>query len=823
MNFLIFPLGIILIFLGVYTLALREFLIDIISLFKKIGIDIDAVNMIGASPVRRKTDGLHISVPSEKDQALQHLQDSLTVQSRSPTRETIHSSVDYTPSAVAADASPYKVKVSDSSNDLTTPDDFLPKLQDTLYDLPPIPGRSRSNSDLASDGDKSTYMDTLHSTMATAGLFVFPGSYRVVDNIEKRVEGSQDHGPFIPSPELRAVPSSQFSFVPEPILTIGGRRELRSVTAHNSQQLLNPASLSALAPDVREDLSAASDSFDIEVYKFPQIEPKSVDMKSLFMFLLSSVDICFDIYVLILYWNERNYIASWAMASSIAIPGIASIVFRIYHRQALSFFCLFHIGGFYIVEEFYLLFWHSFNEKYVNLFYYHRMFEFLGQASLSGGFQLYALLSASQNAKWQAYTITSLALSCASLGIGVAHAVANGVGSINSIEFVLFANHWGHWITTALIIPTDLIIRVCSLYLFFSLDEIPTIKFRYNTALGLCILFFFEYILYFIFARQKFKFHPTRLLTVPMYAWSGALSFVLFPEIRFVESYIRFLLNFIFCLVRFTLHWDPVWCALLSGCAIIYAMCSLYLYWNKELTDGTNIDVVNDWHQSPLMSACQNNQFENVRLLTQTKRVNLELQDSFGWTALEYAAQYGRTECVEILIKAGSRVDHTSRDGKTALMLACVMNRQETVALLLDCSASINLQDRRGFTALMFASYYGHTKIVSLLLQYDASMFIYNVARWTALRYAAASGNIECVKLLLDSVPTDPTEYNRLREDLCKHVRRVGCLKLIEDHKAKRDAYAKKDAKFRGKSQKPQIVERADSAILVPDRIAITI
>ena len=121
----------------------------------------------------------------------------------------------------------------------------------------------------------------------------------------------------------------------------------------------------------------------------------------------------------------------------------------------------------------------------------------------------------------------------------------------------------------------------------------------------------------------------------------------------------------------------------------------------------------------------------NVRRLTQTKRVNLEQQDSFGWTALLYAAQYGRTECVEILIKAGARVDHTSRDGKTALMLACVMNRQETVSLLLDCSASINLQDKRGFTALMFAAYYGYDEIVTLLLQYDANMFIYNIARWT--------------------------------------------------------------------------------------------
>jgi len=819
MNYLLFPIGIILILLGVYTLALREFLIDIISLFKKIGIDIDSVNVVSPSP--RKTTDFNISVTSDTQR--DRLKDSLSINS---------------PSQDAYSVEPIPYQVSDASSkvttprgsDLTTPDDFLQNLDNTLYGLPPIPGRSRSQSRQSeiSDGEH-TYVDTLQTAMTSAGLFVFPGSYKIVDSIEQRVEGGPDRSPFIPSPELRVVPSPQFSFVPEPILTPGSHRGLRSVVAHNSRQLLNPSTLSSLADDIREDLSAASHSSDIEVYKFPQIEPKSRDIKSIFMFLLSAVDICFDIYVLVLYWHEANFFASWAMALSIAIPGLASLVFRIYHRQALSFFCFFHIAGFYVVEEFYLLFWHSFNEKYVNLFYYHRMFEFLGQASLSGGFQLYALLSASQSARWRAYTITSLALSCASLGTGVAHAVSNGVGSIDAVEFVLFANHWGHWITTALLIPCDLVIRVSSLYLFFSLDEIPTMRFRYNTALGLCILFFFEYVLYFIFGRQKFKFHPTRLLTVPMYAWSGALSFVLFPEIRFVESYIRFLLNFVFCLVRFTLHWDPTWCALLSGAAIVYAMCSLYLYWNRELTDDTEIDVVNDWHQSPLMSACQNNQMHNVRLLTQTKRVNLEQQDSFGWTALLYAAQYGRTECVEILIKAGARVDHTSRDGKTALMLACVMNRQETVSLLLDCSASINLQDKRGFTALMFAAYYGYDEIVTLLLQYDANMFIYNIARWTALRFAAASGNVGCVKLLLDSVPTEQAEYNRLREDLCRHVRQVNCLKLIEDHKAKRDDYAKTDKEFRGRTNlQTGIVtrERAASDISVAlsrDQMATTI
>merc|ERR1719419_731539 len=144
----------------------------------------------------------------------------------------------------------------------------------------------------------------------------------------------------------------------------------------------------------------------------------------------------------------------------------------------------------------------------------------------------------------------------------------------------------------------------------------------------------------------------------------------------------------------------------------------------------------------------------------------------------------------------------------------------EIVSFLLENSSSINLQDKRGFTALMFAAYYGYDDIVSTLLQYDANMFTYNYSRWTALRFAAASGNVGCVRLLLDSVPTDQTEYNRLREDLCRHVRQVNCLKLIEDHKAKRDEYAKKDKEFRGRTTlAPEAVvrERASSGVSVAD------
>ena len=96
-----------------------------------------------------------------------------------------------------------------------------------------------------------------------------------------------------------------------------------------------------------------------------------------------------------------------------------------------------------------------------------------------------------------------------------------------------------------------------------------------------------------------------------------------------------------------------------------------------------------------------------VKLLLQIKGIHLNIQDSYGRTALMEASIGGHNEIVELLLSAGAAVNIQDIRGLTALMHGCINKQAGTVVSLLngDFSTSIDLTliDESGRTALMFA------------------------------------------------------------------------------------------------------------------------
>jgi ankyrin repeat protein len=87
--------------------------------------------------------------------------------------------------------------------------------------------------------------------------------------------------------------------------------------------------------------------------------------------------------------------------------------------------------------------------------------------------------------------------------------------------------------------------------------------------------------------------------------------------------------------------------------------------------------------------------------------------DSYGYTALLFAAANGSLDVVNVLIKAGvdvnaattlSRGSDSSR-GLTPLIFAVVNNSNEVVRALIQAGASVNASDAQGLTVLMYAAY----------------------------------------------------------------------------------------------------------------------
>ena len=152
-------------------------------------------------------------------------------------------------------------------------------------------------------------------------------------------------------------------------------------------------------------------------------------------------------------------------------------------------------------------------------------------------------------------------------------------------------------------------------------------------------------------------------------------------------------------------------------------------------------------NDSKIFDAAENGNIEE--LIKMIKIVDVNLQDKDGWTALMWAARFGKTDCVKLLIKNNTDVNLQDEAGWTALIFAAINDHTETVKTLIDNGADIDLQDEDGRTTLILAAFKGHTETVKTLLDNNVDVNLQDNGGNTALMFAAYYGKTECVKLLI--------------------------------------------------------------------------
>jgi ankyrin repeat protein len=169
-----------------------------------------------------------------------------------------------------------------------------------------------------------------------------------------------------------------------------------------------------------------------------------------------------------------------------------------------------------------------------------------------------------------------------------------------------------------------------------------------------------------------------------------------------------------------------------------------------------NVNVTDSEGMTALMHAARRGQREMVEFLIK-KGANPNVQDTYGMTAVSFAAYHGQGEIVVYLIRHGAdpnlrsdtKVPRLSRKGATLLIAACVTGYAEEVKLFLDNGAQPDLQDDEGRTALMYASEKGYDDIVMLLLAAGAKINYQDVYGRTALMMAAIANQPGTARLLL--------------------------------------------------------------------------
>lgn len=135
----------------------------------------------------------------------------------------------------------------------------------------------------------------------------------------------------------------------------------------------------------------------------------------------------------------------------------------------------------------------------------------------------------------------------------------------------------------------------------------------------------------------------------------------------------------------------------------------------KMLLDaGAHIDRYDMDGTTPLMCACMGNDPETVFLLMR-RRANLALVDSFGRSAMFYAATHEGALVVRALAHAGLGINDRDAAGQTPLMAAAEHNELQCVSTLIELGADVHATDNTGRSALDHAVASGAEEAAYLL------------------------------------------------------------------------------------------------------------
>lgn len=146
--------------------------------------------------------------------------------------------------------------------------------------------------------------------------------------------------------------------------------------------------------------------------------------------------------------------------------------------------------------------------------------------------------------------------------------------------------------------------------------------------------------------------------------------------------------------------------------------------------------------------------------------VNVETDDKDGWTPLILASSNDinetkdvpgihnkarQTLTLELLIKAGAKINQCSKNGFNPLYIACLNGSKITVDILLDNKADTNLCDHEGIGPLYVACQRGYDDIIKLLLNKGADTNLRTKTLSSPLYIACKEGHDSTAKLLIEN------------------------------------------------------------------------
>ncbi|KAK9746233.1 Ankyrin repeats (3 copies) [Popillia japonica] len=180
------------------------------------------------------------------------------------------------------------------------------------------------------------------------------------------------------------------------------------------------------------------------------------------------------------------------------------------------------------------------------------------------------------------------------------------------------------------------------------------------------------------------------------------------------------------------------------------------------LTEGVDVNVMNQHCSTPLHFAVYSNHLSSARLLLLQKEVDKEvdvnMKDQDGNTALHLATVRGNFDVVQLLLEVeGCDVNIANKQGVTPLQYSIVKQHDAITVMLLENNRTVevNVRDNDGSTPLHFSVSADNLDLVKLLLDKGAHADISNNNLVTSLHIAVLKRLEDVIKLMLSNKRID--------------------------------------------------------------------
>ncbi|XP_056264143.1 caskin-1 isoform X2 [Pseudoliparis swirei] len=140
-----------------------------------------------------------------------------------------------------------------------------------------------------------------------------------------------------------------------------------------------------------------------------------------------------------------------------------------------------------------------------------------------------------------------------------------------------------------------------------------------------------------------------------------------------------------------------------------------------------------------------------AKLLGSAKKVNVNFQDTDGFSPLHHASLNGNLELITLLLESQAAVDIRDQKGMRPLHYAAWQGKAEPMKMLLKAGSSVNGQSDEGQIPLHLAAQHGHYDVSEMLLQHQSNPCLVDNAGKTPLDLACEFGRVGVVQLLLSS------------------------------------------------------------------------